>query len=183
MILRLLVLLICIIPYCTVAQEVIQQAVMNDVSANSYVGNTIIEEEVVREFAPDFKITMENGLQKNLSDFRGEVVYLSFWASWCGPCIRGFNNYREMRSSMEELGVVMLNISIDDDHEKWRAAINEHQPTGIHGIVSHDEVRELYQLYNVPLYEIVGKKGQFLYLSDEPGRDILANFRKFIEEE
>jgi len=183
MILRLLVLLICIIPYCANAQELTQQPIMDDVITDSYSGNTIIEEEVVREFAPDFEIAMDDGRRKNLSDFRGEVVYLSFWASWCGPCIRGFNNYRKMRSSMEEIGVVMLNVSIDDDHDKWKAAIKEYQPTGKHGIVSHDEVRELYQLYNVPLYEIVGKGGQFLYLSDEPDRDILENFRKFIEEE
>lgn len=183
MILRLLVLLICVMSYCSDAQEVVGQPAMDDEISNSYSRNTIIEEEVVREFAPDFKITMDDGRQKSLSDFRGEVVYLSFWASWCGPCIRGFNNYREMRSSMEDIGVVMLNVSIDDDYDKWKAAVKEHQPTGIHGIVSHDDVRELYQLYNVPLYEIVGKKGQFLYLSDEPDRDILENFRKFIEKE
>ncbi len=143
---------------------------------------TMIEEEVVKEFASDFEMTMEDGTKKKLSDFQGQVVYLSFWASWCGPCINGFNNYREMRDSMESIGVVMLNVSIDKSEDNWRAAIEKHQPTGIHAIVPHSAVRELYQMYNVPRYEIVGKRGQFLYLSDEPDRDILENFRSFLIE-
>ena len=128
----------------------------------------IIEEEVVREFAPDFKMKMDDGTTKKLSDFSGKVVYLSFWASWCKPCINGFNNYREMRDNMEDIGVVMLNVSIDSDSDKWKQAIAEHNPTGIHALVSHNEVRELYQMYNVPRYEIVGKKGCLLYTSPSP---------------
>jgi len=146
------------------------------------LSNTIIEEEVVREFAPEFIMVMEDGTVKSISDFKGEVVYLSFWASWCKPCINGFNRYAEMRQEMEDIGVVMLNVSIDSDSDKWRAAIEEHQPNGVHAIVSHDDIRELYQLYNVPRYEIVGKKGQFLYLSEEPDRDILENFRQFLNQ-
>jgi len=120
----------------------------------------IVEEEVIKEFAPDF----------------------GFWASWCGPCIKGFTRYHDMRESMQDLGVVMLNISIDKDETKWRSAISTHQPTGIHARVSHDVVREDYQMYNVPRYEIVGKRGEFLYLSQEEGRDILENFKLFLEE-
>jgi len=75
---------------------------------------------------------------------------------------------------------VMLNVSIDKDSEKWRAAIAEHQPNGMHGHVPHDAVRELYQMYNVPRYEIIGKNGQFLYMSEEVGRDIIANFKQFL---
>jgi len=142
----------------------------------------IIEEEVLKEFAPDFEMIMEDGSEKKLSDFQGQVVYLSFWASWCKPCINGFNKYRELRDDIESLGIVMLNVSIDEFSEKWKSAIAEHQPTGIHALVTHSDVQDLYQMYSVPLYEIVGKKGQFLFLSDEPGRDILENFRQFMEQ-
>ena len=143
--------------------------------------NVIVEEEVVKQFAPDFEMVMEDGSVKRLSDFRGEVLYISFWASWCGPCIKGFTKYRDMRESIEHLGVVMLNISIDEDATKWRTAINRHQPAGMHAIVSHDVIRDAYQLYNVPRYEIIGKNGQFLYLSQGVNRNILDDFKKFLE--
>jgi len=141
-----------------------------------------VELEIPKEFAPNFEMTMADGSIKQLSDFKGQVVYLSFWASWCKPCINGFNNYREMREKMEDLGVVLLNVSIDKSETKWRDAISEHQPTGIHAIVPHDLVRDDYQMYSVPVYEIVGKRGQLLYLSDDPDRDILENFRQFLAE-
>jgi len=144
--------------------------------------NMVIEEEVVREFAPDFEMTMEDGTTMKLSDLKNKVVYLSFWASWCKPCINGFTKYSEMRDEMEDIGVVLLNVSIDKNYDNWKAAIKEHQPSGIHGIVSHEEVKDLYQMYNVPRYEIVGKQGQFLYLSDEPGRNILENFQQFLDQ-
>ena len=141
-----------------------------------------IELEVSKEFAPDFEMTMMDGSKKKLSDFKGQVVYLSFWASWCKPCIAGFEKYREMRESMEKLGVVMLNVSIDKSDQKWRKAINDVQPTGIHASVPHDVVQGPYQMYSVPLYEIVGKRGEFLYLSDDPDRNILDNFKQFLSE-
>jgi len=83
---------------------------------------------------------------------------------------------------MEKLGVVMLNVSIDESDQKWRTAISDIQPTGIHAIVPHHVVQDPYQMYSVPLYEIVGKRGQFLYLSDDPNRNILDNFKQFLAE-
>ena len=168
MFLRILVLLIIIAPTMTFGQD---------------YSNAIVEEENVQEFAPDFEMTLVDGTKKKLSDFRGEVVYLSFWASWCGPCIRGFEKHQEIRKAIEGLGIVMLNISIDKDSQKWNTAINKYQPNGIHAIVSHDTVRDKYQLYNVPLYEIIGKNGQFLYLSEDSDRNIMEDFKDFLYED
>ena len=166
--LRHFLLILCCSPLLLIAQPPIE--------------GVLIEKEVLKEFAPDFEMTMADGTKKKLSDFKGEVLYLSFWASWCKPCISGFNKYRPMREDIENLGIVMLNVSIDKSTEKWKTAIAEHQPTGIHAIVPQDDVRNDYQLYSVPLYEIVGKRGQFLYLSDDPNRDILENFKAFMAE-
>ncbi len=165
---RQLVLVLCFSPLFLLGQD---------------MPHAVIEEEIVKEFAPDFEMTMEDGSIKKLSDFKGQVIYLSFWASWCKPCINGFTKYKALRESIEDAGVLMLNVSIDKSSEKWKSAISEHKPTGIHALIPHDLVKDAYQMYNVPRYEIVGKKGQFLYLSDEPGRDILENFRSFLSQE
>ena len=142
---------------------------------------TIIEEEVLRTFAPDFSFEMEDGSKKNLSDYKGQVLYISFWASWCKPCIVNFEKYRDIRNQMEELGITMLNISVDKDDVKWREAMTSLNINGDHAKVAKSSIQELYQLYSVPRYEIVGKNGEFLYLSDDPNRNILDNFRSFLE--
>jgi len=136
-----------------------------------------------KKIAPDFEFQMVDGSKKKLSDFQGKVVYLSFWASWCKPCIVGFEKYADIRKKMEDLGVVLLNVSIDADHDKWMEAMNTYNIAGSHALVNKQDVQELYQLYSVPVYEIIGKQGQFLYLSDEPERSIMDEFRRFINQE
>ncbi len=133
--------------------------------------------------APDFEFQMVDGSKKKLSDFQGKVVYLSFWASWCKPCIVGFEKYESIRKEMEALGVVLLNISIDADSEKWSQAMQTYNIAGSHALVNKQDVQELYELYSVPVYEIIGKQGQFLYLSDDPERSVLDEFQRFINQD
>ena len=142
----------------------------------------IIELDQSGTHAPDFEFTMVDGSKKNLKDFQGQVVYLAFWASWCKPCINGFNKYRSLRNQMDQVGVVLLNISVDKKEDAWRKAMKELNIQGEHAVVDRNAIQELYQLYSVPRYEIIGKKGEFLFLSDDPNRDVLANFKAFVEE-
>jgi len=132
--------------------------------------------------APDFEFQLTDGSTKKLSDYRGQVVYLSFWASWCKPCISGFEKYAAIRQQMKEIGVVLLNVSIDESRSKWTKAIDDYQISGDHGLVSQAVVMEPWQLYAVPAYEIIGKDGKLLYLSQEEGRSVLDEFRRFVAE-
>ena len=175
--------LLLILPAMLFSQEISNlESVKKRMDNLGASGNVVIEADNSAEIAPDFEMTMEDGSKKKLSDFQGEVLYVSFWASWCGPCIKGFNNYRELRNDMDSIGVVLLNISVDEDYDSWKSAIEKHKPLGTQAIVSQDDLRELYQLYKIPRYEIIGKNSEFLYLSDEPNRDVLGNFQKFVDQ-
>lgn len=132
--------------------------------------------------APDFEMKLHDASSIRLYDYRGNVVYISFWASWCGPCISNFEKYKDIRHDLEAQGIILLNVSIDEDESKWNAAIDKLQINGLHALAKKEELYPAYQISSIPLYEIVGKDGQFLYLSDEPGRDILAQFRAWLKE-
>ena len=133
-------------------------------------------------FAPDFTMRLLDSSEIRLMDYKGEVVYISFWASWCGPCISNFEKYEDVRNELAKLGVILLNVSIDEDEGKWKAAIEKLQINGVQALASKENLYPQYQVSSIPLYEIVGKNGQFLYLSDESGRNVLGQFKNWVEE-
>lgn len=75
------------------------------------------EELAAREPITDFILTEENGTQKKLSDFRGNVVILSFWASWCGPCLVELPTFAEMERKFHDRGLRVVPINVDEGEE------------------------------------------------------------------
>lgn len=64
----------------------------------------------VGRLAPDFEISDFNGVRQRLSDFRGKTVYVSFWASWCGPCRRELPDIQQLQERHpDDLVVIAVN--------------------------------------------------------------------------
>jgi len=137
----------------------------------------------ISQEAPDFQYITQEGFAAQLSDHRGEVLYVSFWASWCQPCISNFKKYAPMREELETIGVTLLNVNIDNSKELWKNAMQKHNINGVHVRGTDlDGLQELYELYSIPSYEIINKKGQFVYLSDSPDRHIITEFKSWLKE-
>ena len=65
----------------------------------------------------DFECILLNGKQTNVKDFRGKVVTINFWATWCGPCIGEFPNMKAQYIKYKDQGYEMIAYSIDDDFD------------------------------------------------------------------
>ena len=63
--------------------------------------------------APDFDLTDLNDKPQRLSDFRGKVVFLNFWATWCKPCREEMPSMEVLHKNFEKDGLVILAVSID----------------------------------------------------------------------
>ncbi len=132
--------------------------------------------------APDIDMVDKSGNYIGLSSYKGQVVYISFWASWCKPCIEGFKKNKDLRQKLEAAGVILLNVSIDKKEEAWKDAMIRHRPLGVNGrVVSLSDVSKNYDISAIPLYHIVDKNGKFTYLSDKANRDILQEFIDLVQ--
>jgi len=136
------------------------------------------------EPAPNIEFVTEDGIAQQLDQYKGKVIYLSFWASWCGPCKKNFAKYKGIRSALESKGVVLLNISIDKDSENWKNALEKHSYiTGVNVLATDiPKAQKNYNISKIPDYHIINKAGEFVYLSDDADRDIIKEFQKWIDQ-
>src|SRR5271169_1384093 len=77
--------------------------------------------------APDFTVTDVDGRKLSLSDYKGKVVLLDFWATWCTPCRTEIPHFVEMQNKYGAQGFQVVGISMDDDAKPVREFYKEHQ--------------------------------------------------------
>jgi len=112
---------------------------------------------------PNIKLPGTNG-EVNLNDFKGKVVYLDFWASWCKPCLKSFPWMTAMKSAYAEQGLEIIAVNLDKDRklaEKFLQKVN------VNFQVAFDpdgDTATQYKLLGMPSSFLIGRDGK-LYAS------------------
>ena len=111
--------------------------------------------------APEFTLYDLDGQPVSLSQFKGQVVLIDFWASWCAPCIGDLPDLRSIKKKAADQPLVFLNLSLDTDEAAWREAVDKHEIEGVH--VRADgwgaDVAKSYQVNSLPSYYLVDSQG------------------------
>jgi thiol-disulfide isomerase/thioredoxin len=116
--------------------------------------------------APTFELQNNKGQVISLQDFKGKVVYVDFWATWCGACIRKMALMQETtRVVMEQdPNVVFVHISLDKNVSAWQNAVQNNNYPGIHLNASDGPGGALAKRYNIsalPEFYVISKDGSF----------------------
>ncbi len=82
------------------------------------------EASIAGKTADDFALTID-GKPQRLSDYRGKVVVLNFWASWCPPCVEEAPALNRLQRHIEPLGGTILGVSIDEDPAAYQKFLKD----------------------------------------------------------
>ena len=114
--------------------------------------------------APDFALKSSTGDNLRLSEYRGDVVMVNFWATWCGPCRQEMPLLDELYSRYNRVGFNLLGVNIDDDSRRAMQMVEE---LGVNFPVLFDarkEVSKLYQVDAMPVTVIIDRQGTVRYV-------------------
>ncbi len=109
--------------------------------------------------APDFSLKSSTGENLRLSEFRGDVVMINFWATWCGPCRQEMPLLDELYDRYQRVGFNLLGVNIDDDSSRAMKMVAD---LGVSFPVLFDarkEVSKLYQVNAMPVTVLVDRDG------------------------
>lgn len=135
--------------------------------------------------APGFTYANTEGNTVNLKDFRGKVVYIDVWATWCGPCIKEHPDMEKLQAQFEEEEVAFVSISIDESPEPWIKMVKEKGLGGHHlyadGAWKSTIIKD-YGIIGIPRFILIDQEGNIVDSNAErPSGDIASEISALLD--
>lgn len=133
---------------------------------SEFVENDTKVEDTVLDKAPDFNLPDIDGNIKSLKDYKGKLIYLDIWATWCGPCRIQIPAMKELEKKYGDKGIVFLSVSVDPekDKDKWMQMIKEEQMSGeqLYAGVTSSSFGLNYKVEFIPRFIIISPNGEII---------------------
>jgi thiol-disulfide isomerase/thioredoxin len=116
------------------------------------------------ETAPDFKLpgVGAHSSPVHLEDFRGKVVLLDFWATWCAPCIQSLPELEEIARKFSGQPFAMVSVSIDRNGEALRKFLAKHPAPWSMAWDEQSELARSYGIHGFPTFLLLDRDGKVL---------------------
>jgi cytochrome c biogenesis protein CcmG/thiol:disulfide interchange protein DsbE len=122
----------------------------------------------------------------DISAFRGRVVYLDFWASWCGPCRQSFPWMQTLKNTYEDQGLTIVAVNLDADRVDAEKFLNQFKPTFEVRFDPDGRLADVYKVKSMPSSVLIDRHGvtRFTHMGFRPvdGAVYEAQLRELLAE-
>jgi peroxiredoxin len=116
------------------------------------------------QIAPNFTLKGGDGDNKRLSEYRGRVVMLNFWATWCAPCRQEMPHLNELYLTYENLGFVVLGVNLDEQERRAMSLSDELGVVYPNVFDLSKQVSHLYQVDAMPTTFLIDRDGKIRHV-------------------
>ena len=129
----------------------------------------------------DFSYPNQSEELISLSSFRGSIVYVDVWATWCGPCIAEIPSLERLQKDYQDKNIVFLSVSVDTDKDAWEKMLIDDELRGVQlWADGWSELTKSYAIFGIPRFMLIDKTGHLISV-DAP-RPSSNEIRTLIEE-
>lgn len=144
---------------CTDSEAIDNASLQYDTAMKLFVGN----------YAPDFEMISPKGDKYKLSDFRGKVLYIDVWASWCGPCIYEIPYMEKLyKKFSNDKRIEFISVSVDDNESEWKEVLDKDKPSWKQFLVLggfNSDLTKKYSINGIPRFLLIDKDGKIISVS------------------
>ena len=160
---RIILGLICAITLGSCSNKEVSTDVSIDKKNENSLEHNAEDNKTIK--APSFTYTDINGKSVSLNDFKGKLVYMDIWATWCGPCKMQIPGLKALEEKYKNEDIVILSISIDplEDKDKWRKMVIDKNLKGVQLYAgAESDFPKDYQVEFIPRFVIISPNGDIL---------------------
>ncbi|WP_282125457.1 TlpA family protein disulfide reductase [Marinifilum flexuosum] len=115
------------------------------------------------EMLPDLSLKKINGKIVSLSDYQGKKLFITVWATWCGPCCGEIPYLQKIEKEYHDKNIVFFSVSVDRDIEKWKKKVNDDKLGGIQiNVGQRNSISKDYMITGIPRFMLFDNEGKIV---------------------
>ncbi|MEC4748390.1 TlpA disulfide reductase family protein [Methylomicrobium sp. Wu6] len=130
--------------------------------------------------------SIDGGRAIDLGEFKGKVVYLDFWASWCGPCAKSFPFMNQLHHELGEQGVTMIGVNLDENAEDAKAFLSQYPANFTIAADKGEQCARQFDVKAMPSSYLIGRDGVIRHVHlgfrQDEGKELREMVEKLLAE-